>query len=50
MEIHAALVILLDLAAPMEPSSSNAGRTNPDKSFLYRGLAVMSVLLTSIVD
>ena len=33
----------------MGPSSSNAGRTNPDKSFLYRGLAVMSVLLTSLV-
>ena len=33
----------------MGPSSSNAGRTNPDKSFLYRGLAVMSVLLASLV-
>ena len=33
----------------MGPSSSNAGRTNPDKSFLCRGLAFMSVLLTSLV-
>ena len=33
----------------MGPSSSNAGRTNLDKSFLYRGLAVMSVLLASLV-
>lgn len=33
----------------MGPSSSNAGRTNPDKSFLYRSLAVMSVLLASLI-
>lgn len=33
----------------MGPSSSSAGRTNPDKSFLYRGLAVMSVLLASLI-
>ena len=33
----------------MEPSSSNAGRTDPDKTLLYRGLAFISVLLTSLV-
>ena len=33
----------------MGPSSSNAGRTDPDKSLLYRGLAFVSVLLTSLV-
>ena len=33
----------------MGPSSSNAGRTKPDKSFPYRGLASMSVLLVFLI-
>ena len=45
MEIHAALSNSFGFGGTNGPSSSNAGRTNPDKSFLYRGLAVMSVLL-----
>lgn len=33
----------------MGPSSSNAGRTKRDKSFLYRGLAYASALLASFI-